>query len=262
MPNDTRWTLEIAPAATLHWPGLSLSQGAPQVSSRPFQTGNAMLATSVEAITAFVEWLKPRLSSFTPSWTGASFRAELAMILRALVIGVVAGSNGASASAQPATAVPAAGGAPTHIPARGGEVILGDKYDTLEYNREGFAPVRRSGDLLFISGIIVARRPGEGTDVESFKNEVRRTFRRIQHELEAAGANFDDVVMINSFHVWSGPDFNGTKEEQFEAFEQVKEEFMHGPHPAWTAVGSTGLLGNGGIIEVQMIAHVPPPGGS
>ena len=147
--------------------------------------------------------------------------------------------------------------APRHIPAPGGEVILGDKYDGFAYGREGFAPVRRSGDLLFISGIIVARRAGEGTDVESFKDEVRRTFRRIQHELESAGASFDDVAMINSFHVWNGPDFTGSKEEQFEAFEQVKQEFMHGAHPAWTAVGSTGLLGTGGIVEVQMIAHVP-----
>lgn len=148
--------------------------------------------------------------------------------------------------------------APNHIPAPGGEVILGDKYDGFAYGRENFAPVRRVGDLLFISGIIVARRPDQGTDVDSFKNEVRRTFKRIQHELESAGASFNDVVMINSFHVWKGPDFAGSKEEQFEAFNQVKQEFMHGPSPAWTAVGSTGLLGSGGIVEVQMIAHVPP----
>ncbi|HEX5257997.1 MAG TPA: Rid family hydrolase [Sphingomicrobium sp.] len=161
----------------------------------------------------------------------------------------------AIAFTQPGPMPMAPGAPPGRIPAPGGEVIIGDKYDGLAYARESFAPVRRSGDLLFISGIIVARRSGEGTDVESFKNEVRRTFRRIQHELESAGASFDDVVMINSYHVWSGPDFAGTKEEQFEAFNQVKQEFMHGPHPAWTAVGSTGLLGTGGIVEVQVIAH-------
>lgn len=182
------------------------------------------------------------------------------MILRNILIGTFASSIAAGSSAQPTTAAPAVS-APMHIQANGGEVVLGDKYDGLAYDREGFAPVRRSGDLLFVSGIIVARRPGDGVDVESFKNEVRRTFRRIQHELAAAGASFDDVVMINSFHVWNGPDFAGSKEKQFEAFEQVKEEFMHGPHPAWTAVGSTGLLGNGGIVEVQMIAHAPPAAG-
>jgi enamine deaminase RidA (YjgF/YER057c/UK114 family) len=173
----------------------------------------------------------------------------------AAIIGMFLSASPAWVGAQPAPAVP------TRIPAPGGEVVLGDKYDAMAYDREGFAPVRRSGELIFISGIIVARRQGEGTDVESFKNEVRRTFRRIQHELNAAGATFDDVVMINSFHVWDGPDFAGTKEQQFDAFEAVKQEFMHGPHPAWTAVGSTGLLGTGGIVEVQMIAHAPPPPG-
>lgn len=219
-----------------------------------------MLTTSVETITPFVESVEPSCGRDTLSCTRLAFVRKMAMKLRRIVIGTFASSIAAGASAQPTTVAPSAS-APTHIPANGGEVILGDKYDGLAYDREGFAPVRRSGDLLFISGIIVARRAGEGTNVESFKNEVRRTFRRIEHELTAAGASFNDVVMINSYHVWNGPDFAGSKEEQFEAFEQVKEEFMHGPHPAWTAVGSTGLLGNGGIVEVQMIAHVPSPPG-
>jgi len=182
------------------------------------------------------------------------------MVLRTAMIGLLASSLASAGSAQPAPAALAAS-APTHISAPGGEVILGDQYDHIAYDKYGFAPVRRSGDLLFLSGTIVARRANEGTDVESFKNEVRRTFRRIQKELAAAGASFDDVVMINSFHVWNGPDFAGTRDEQFEAFEQVKEEFMHGPHPAWTAVGSSGLLGQGGIVEIQMIAQTPKGSG-
>jgi enamine deaminase RidA (YjgF/YER057c/UK114 family) len=28
------------------------------------------------------------------------------------------------------------------------------------------------------------------------------------------------------------------------------------PYPAWTAVGTTGLLADGGIVEVQLIATV------
>jgi enamine deaminase RidA (YjgF/YER057c/UK114 family) len=62
--------------------------------------------------------------------------------------------------------------------------------------------------------------------------------------------------MINSFHVWQGPDFTGTRDEQFQAFEDVIGEFMKAPYPAWTAVGTSGLLGSNGIIEVQLIAKV------
>jgi len=162
-----------------------------------------------------------------------------------------------SVCAQPAASTAQAAAPPVRIPAPGGEVILPGVHDRMAYERGGYAAVRRSGDLLFLSGVIVARRPDEGTDVSAFKNEVRRAFTRLGASLAAAGASFDDVVMINSFHVWNGPDFAGTRDEQFEAFEQVKEEFMHGPHPAWTAVGSSGLLGQGGIVEVQMIAHAP-----
>lgn len=147
--------------------------------------------------------------------------------------------------------------APVHIAAPGGEVVLATKNDLLAYEHGGYAAVRRSGDLLFLSGVVAYRMPEEGTDVAAFKDEVRRAFRRIGQSLAAAGASFDDVVLINSFHVWTGPDFAGSRDDQFKAFEAVKEEFMHGPHPAWTAVGSSGLLGHNGIVEIQMIARAP-----
>ena len=183
----------------------------------------------------------------------------LLRIARSLLIRAAASLGMILSSADPSFAQPIAPAAsrPVHVPASGGEVVFPNERQRSGYDRVGFAPVRRVGDLLFISGVIVARNPGEGTDVASFKNEARRAFRHIQQVLAAAGASFDDVVMINSFHVWKGPDFAGTRDEQFEAFEQVKEEFMHSPNPAWTAVGSSGLLGQGGIVEVQMIAYAP-----
>jgi enamine deaminase RidA (YjgF/YER057c/UK114 family) len=170
--------------------------------------------------------------------------------LTLLAAAAVSGIAAAQPVASPKSATQA-----IHIPASGGEVVLPGPHDRMAYDRGGYATVRRSGDLLFLSGVIVARRSGEGTDVAAFKNEVRRAFKRIGESLGAAGSNFDDVVMINSFHVWNSPDFAESRDMQFEAFEQVKEEFMHGPHPAWTAVGSSGLLGQGGIVEVQIIAH-------
>ena len=146
---------------------------------------------------------------------------------------------------------------PVHIPASGGEVVLGDATDQKTYDLYRFAAARRVGDTLYVSGVIVGRRPGEGNDVPAFKEQVRRAFRRLQGTLEAAGAGFKDVVMINNFHVFSGPNFAGTRDEQFEAFNAVKDEFIPPPHPAWTAVGTTGLLADTGIVEIQLIAHIP-----
>lgn len=45
---------------------------------------------------------------------------------------------------------------------------------------------------------------------------------------------------------------------QLEAFLEVKREFMSPPHPAWTAVGTSSLIREGGVVEIQMIAYAPP----
>ena len=67
--------------------------------------------------------------------------------------------------------------------------------------------------------------------------------------MRALGASFADVVMINSFHVWTSPLL--TRDEHFTAFSAVKDEFMSPPHSAWTAVGTTGLLSDTGHPQVD-----------
>jgi enamine deaminase RidA (YjgF/YER057c/UK114 family) len=143
------------------------------------------------------------------------------------------------------------------IPAPHGEVIIATPRQQQNYDTIRFAPARRAGDTLYISGVIVGRAEGEGTDAEAFKAQVRRAFQAIETTLKASGAGFEDVVMINSFHVWEGPDQPAPRWEQLQMFNAVKDEFMKAPHPAWTAVGTTGLLAPRGIVEVQMIAKVP-----
>jgi len=134
------------------------------------------------------------------------------------------------------------------IPSRGGQYA----HDTV-----GYAPARRAGDTLYVSGAIVFRGEGEGTDVAAFETQVRRTLTGLNRTLQAAGASMDDVALVNSFHVWEGPDFAGSRNEQIEVIARVWREFAQGPRPAWTAVGTTGLLGTGGIVEIQLTVHSP-----
>jgi hypothetical protein len=61
-------------------------------------------------------------------------------------------------------------------------VILPTAVEQQNYNDYGFAAIRRAGSYL-----------------------------------KAAGLDFDDVAMINSFHVWQGPNFSGTRDDQFKA---------------------------------------------
>jgi enamine deaminase RidA (YjgF/YER057c/UK114 family) len=143
---------------------------------------------------------------------------------------------------------------PLKLPTPGGEVILPDANARQAHDEWRYAAARRLGDQIYISGVVVHRRRDEGTDVAAFKLQVRRALERLGNILEAAGSDWTHVAMINSFHVWQGPDFSGTRDEQFQAFEDVIGEFVKPPYPAWTAVGTTGLLGTNGIVEVQLIA--------
>jgi enamine deaminase RidA (YjgF/YER057c/UK114 family) len=145
---------------------------------------------------------------------------------------------------------------PLKLPTPGGEVILTDEADKSAHDNWRYAAARRVGDMVYVSGVVVHRMPNEGKDVAAFKVQTRRALERLRKILEASGTDFQHVVMINSFHVWQGPDFTGTRDEHFAAFEAVIDEFMKPPYPAWTAVGTTGLLGTNGIVEVQLIAKV------
>lgn len=142
-------------------------------------------------------------------------------------------------------------------PASGGVIILPTNNDVRAHDEYDFAALREVGDVIYVSGVVVRRLDGEGRDTEAFKAQVRRAFSRLDVSLKAAGVTFADVAMINTFHVWDSPDFAGDKDAQFDVFLAVKREFMKPPHAAWTAVGTTGLLGAGGIVEIQFIVHAP-----
>lgn len=154
-------------------------------------------------------------------------------------------------------AVAAAQDYPKKIPAPGGHVIIPAAGAQRAYDDYHYAPARRAGDYLYISGVVAGPAPNERRDVEGLKAQVRRAFGHIKLSLEAEGLTFADVAMINTFHVWTGPGFTGTRDEQFAALSAVKDEFMSAPHPAWTAVGTTGLLMDNGVVEIQMIAYAP-----
>ena len=110
----------------------------------------------------------------------------------------------------------------------------------------GFADSVRHGDTLYLSGIVVSLRPGE-TDLEA---AYARGFDRISAILEAAGASWDDVVDMTTYHT----DVSG----QLDAIVKVKHRYVKAPFPAWTAIGITRLIPDTGIAEIKVVAKVKP----
>jgi len=145
---------------------------------------------------------------------------------------------------------------PQRIASHGGEVIIASERELMMYERFKFASARRVDKTLYLSGVIAGPERGEAHDVEAFKSQLRRAFGQIGATLTAAGAGFSNIAMINTFHVWKSENFQGDANAQLGAFIEVKDEFIRPPHPAWTAVGTTGLAVATGVVEIQVIAHL------
>lgn len=114
------------------------------------------------------------------------------------------------------------------------------------YDKHRYSAAIRSGDLLFVSGQVGSR--SDGTPEPDFAKQVQLAFDNLEATLKAAGATFDDIVDITSFHT--------DPENQFEAVLQIKDRiFSAPPFPNWTAIGVNWLAGFD--FEIKVIARIP-----
>jgi enamine deaminase RidA (YjgF/YER057c/UK114 family) len=138
-----------------------------------------------------------------------------------------------------------------------GEAIVASAQDQDLYDQYHFSPAYRAGPFVFFSGV-VAEPPGENPATpEEFQQDLRRAFSDLKKTLAAAGADFNQVVKITTFHVFDSPHFVGDKAAHITAFMTVKDEFLPAPYTAWTAIGISELFPDRGLVEIQMIVHAP-----
>ena len=124
------------------------------------------------------------------------------------------------------------------------EIIL-PKGTESTYTQLHFAPAVRMGDTLHCSG-----QTGGGADGKLPKDpeeQFTNAFRNVATVLEAAGASFDDIVELTTYHVG----FN----EHIATFMQVKDQFIKEPYPAWTAIGVSELAFRA-IVEIKVTARM------
>jgi enamine deaminase RidA (YjgF/YER057c/UK114 family) len=117
------------------------------------------------------------------------------------------------------------------------------------YDVHRYSAAIRSGDLLFVSGQVGSR--DDGTPEPDFEDQVRRAFANLKATLAAAGATFDDIVDVTTFHT--------DPASQFDRFLAIKDEaFPAAPYPAWTAIGVNWLAGFD--FEIKVIARIAAVG--
>lgn len=114
------------------------------------------------------------------------------------------------------------------------------------YQEHGYSAAIRSGDLLFVSGQVGSRI--DGTPEPDFERQVELAFANLRATLKAAGAGYDDIVDVTSFHT--------DPERQFATIMAVKNRiFPTAPYPNWTAIGVNWLAGFD--FEIKVIARLP-----
>lgn len=111
----------------------------------------------------------------------------------------------------------------------------------------GYAPVLRVGNRVILSGVA---NGGPG----SYEERTRAMYERARDLLAAAGAGFEDVIEVITFHRASRntPEFRA----EFDQYMPIHKEFFGDHRPAWTAVGTTVLLSGSADVEMRLEAVV------
>ena len=108
----------------------------------------------------------------------------------------------------------------------------------------GYASAIRVGDTIYLSGVVAGVRKGE-TDLTL---GYERAFKEIGETLKSAGAGWDDVIDITTFHT--------DLTTQMPAIVAVKNRYIRAPFPAWTAIQVARLIPANGITEIKIVAKV------
>lgn len=139
-----------------------------------------------------------------------------------------------------------AGGSASAGTRQGSVVLMSESAGGRAFQEKiGFSDAVVAGDTIYLSGIVAGQRPGE----EGVEAAYERVYRQIGAVLKRAGASWDDVVDMSSFHT--------DVEAQLEPMAAVHKRHVEAPYPAWTAIGVAKILG-GGITEIKVVAKKPP----
>ena len=111
----------------------------------------------------------------------------------------------------------------------------------------GWADAVVSNGVVYVSGVPAYLAPGE----KDMETAFVRAFEAIGNTLQRAGVSWDDVVELRTYHT--------DPTAQIDAFAKVKSRYMKSPPPAWSAIGTSGLLQPGALVEIAVVAHVPRP---
>jgi enamine deaminase RidA (YjgF/YER057c/UK114 family) len=116
------------------------------------------------------------------------------------------------------------------------------------HERFHYSPGVKAGNLLFIAGQV--GRDENLQVVEGKEAQFVQAFENVKKVLTAAGATFDDVVEMVTYH---------TDMRDLQLFIQVRDRYVTNQdrYPAWTAIGVAALAMPGLVAEIKCTALLP-----
>ena len=105
-----------------------------------------------------------------------------------------------------------------------------------------YNPGVKAGNLLFIAGQV--GRDANLSVIEGKEAQFVQAFENLKKVLTAAGATFDDIVEMVTYH---------TDMRDLQLFMSVKDRYYKGEYPAWTGVGVTALAMPGLMVEIKCV---------
>ena len=148
---------------------------------------------------------------------------------------------------QASLAAPAA--ARERAPTAAQAELYGSAEDAAQPWHRGWADARVAGDLVFVSGVVVAvdRSQAEASVQLAFE----KAFEKISSLLGQAGAGLSQVVDITVYMT--------DVDAQLDAFDNARLKAMQRPYAASTVVQVTRLIPKDGLAEIKVVARIPPP---
>ncbi|MBD2198784.1 MULTISPECIES: RidA family protein [Calothrix] len=142
------------------------------------------------------------------------------------------------------------------------EVIIPKGMEIL-YEKYHYCPGIKVNNTLYISGQV--GRDENLQVVEGVEAQFVQTFENVKKVLTAAGATFDDVVEMITYHV-TGVNLGNLQVQSADAsqqqftiphlplFMQVKDRYFTNNFPTWTGFGISALSTPGLIVEIKCTA--------
>ena len=111
---------------------------------------------------------------------------------------------------------------------------------------EASAPAR----IVYIAGQLGVDKDGKLSS--DFRLQAVQTFENLKHALAAVGGRFEHVVKFNNYLV---------DLKYLPVFRQVRDSYLADQNrPASTTLAISGLAREGGLLEIEAVAVLPPAG--